>query len=358
MKIVELNKSDEIIVVRVENLNDLWALYNVLSPGDHVSTHTSRRVIFREGTSGERKRMRLTLKVENISFHEFSNRLRIKGTILEGPKDWISYGSYHTFNVEIHDKLTIKKQHWLENEIKRLKELSVKFQSSFNILIIAVESGLATLQLITNFSQKQLATIKKNIPGKRYEQKWRNKAYEEFFGEIQNVIESNLKLTDLKLIIICGPANTRKQLIKYLRNNTNRDYLNKTRSIQASSGTESAILEVLKSKELKKLKHKIKIFEESEKIQKIMELFAKDPDLVAIGMDEVAEAAERGAVKFLLVVDKMIRGTSNEQKLKIEEIITNVEYTGGKVHIISSQHPTGRQVTDLGSIIAVLRYKF
>jgi protein pelota len=75
-------------------------------------------------------------------------------------------------------------------------------------------------------------------------------------------------------------------------------------------------------------------------------------------MDEVAEAAERGAVKFLLVVDKMIRGTSNEQKLKIEEIITNVEYTGGKVHIISSQHPTGRQVKDLGSIIAVLRYKF
>ncbi|MFO8019393.1 MAG: mRNA surveillance protein pelota [Promethearchaeia archaeon] len=358
MKILEINKNDDKIVVRVENLNDLWALYNVLSPGDKVSAYTSRRVVFREGSSGERKRMRLTLKVESIAFHEFSNRLRIKGTILEGPKEWISYGSYHTFNIELNDKLTILKQHWVESQIKRLKELSVKFQSSFNILIIAVESGLATMQLITNFSQKNLATIKKNIPGKRYEQKWRNKAYADFFGDIQNVIESNLKLTEIKLIIICGPAHVRKQLIKYLKKNTNREYLSKIRSIQASSGTESAILEVLKSKELTKLKHKIKIFEESEKIQKILELFAKDPDLVAIGLEEVAEAAERGAVKFLLVVDKMIRGTSNEQRLKIEEIISNVEHTGGKVHIISSQHPTGRQVIDLGSIIAVLRYKF
>ena len=53
----------------------------------------------------------------------------------------------------------------------------------------------------------------------------------------------------------------------------------------------------------------------------------------------------------------MIRGASKKRKLIIEKIITGVESSGGIINILSSEHPTGRQIDDLGSIIGILRYK-
>lgn len=357
MKILEENKKQGEISLKIENLNDLWALYNVISSNDIVSARTQRRVVLREGSKGERKAMKLKLKVENVSFHEFSNRLRIKGIILEGPEDFVSFGTYHTFNIEINQKLSITKEKWLNHEIRRLKESS-KLESNFMILFIAIETGLANIALITNFSHNKIATVKKTIPGKRYEQSHRNKALIEFFEDIKKIIEENLKTTEINSIIACGPGNTKDLLIKYIKEKSNPDYIGKFKSCHASSGTESAILETLKSKQLASIKKNVKILQETEKIEEIFTILASDADLIVIGFNEVSVAAKRGAIKELFCVDILIRGASKNSKLKIEDIIKNVENSGGKVNILSSKHSTGQQIIDLGSIIGILRYKF
>ncbi len=356
MKILEYIKKKEEITVKIESLNDLWTLYNTISKNDKVATRTHRRVVLKEGSKGERKPMYLKIKVENVAFHEFSNRLRVKGKILEGPDDFVSYGTYHTFNIEIGQKITISRENWFKNELKRLNESS-KFEENFIFFIIAIESGLATLSLITNFSHSRIATIKKTIPGKRYEQSHRNKAYAEFFEEIRKVIEENLKTIEINLIIVCGPGNTRDTFVKFLKEKYNPIYISNIKSIHASSGTESAILETLKSKELAKLRKKVKILEETEKIEEIFKYFSTDADLIAIGVDELSSAAEKGAVKELFIADILIRGTSKKQKLEIEDIIINVEKAGGSINILSSEHPTGQQIVDLGSLVGILRYK-
>ena len=356
LKILKLDKKTQEIILRIETLNDLWTLYNIISKDDEVSTRSSRRIVLREGTKGDRKPMRLKLKVESVSFHEFSSRLRIKGTIIEGPQEYVSFGTYHTFNIDIGQKLMIKKERWSRNEIKRLEEYS-KFEVNFIILIIAIETGLATISLITNFSHNRIATIKKTIPGKRYEQKYRNRAYEEFFDAIKKTIEENLKNIDINLILLCGPGNTKDNFIKFLKEKENPEYIAKIKSVHASSGTESAIFEVLKSSELKELKNKVKILHETENIERIFKLLAINADLIAIGMDEISKVSKTGAIEELFLADILIRGTSKEKKLQIEKILSDVEKNGGKFHILSSEHPTGQQIIDLGEIVAILRYK-
>ncbi|MFX1417403.1 MAG: mRNA surveillance protein pelota [Promethearchaeota archaeon] len=356
MKILNIDNKHGEITVKTENLNDLWSLYNIINKDDIVSSLTQRRVVLKEGTKGERKLMKLKLKVEDVSFHEFSNRLRIKGKILEGPEDYVSFGTYHTFNIEVSQKLTIIKENWLKNELRRLKETS-KFESNFIILIAAIETGLATLALITNFSHKRIATIKKNIPGKRYKQTYRNKALEDFFGDIQKVIMENIKNINIDLIIFCGPGNIKDKFISFLRKIPEFDFKGKIETSHASSGTESAIRETLKSSELANLKNKIKIIQETEKIENIMTLFANDPDYIVIGLEEVSEASNKGAIQDLLIADVLIRGASKKNKLKIEEIITNVEKSGGEINIMSTENITGEQLVNLGSIIGILRYK-
>ena len=355
MKILEIDQKQEEIVVKVENLNDLWTLYNIIKKDDMVAARTQRRVVLKEGTKGERKPMRLKLRVESILFHEFSNRLRIKGTIIEGPEDFVSYGAYHTFNVEPGQKISIYKEKWLKSEIKRLKKSSV-FEDNFRMLIIAIETGLSTISLITNYSHSRVTTIKRNIPGKRYEQSHRNKAYTDFFHDVKKVLDENLKNLDINAIIICGPGNTRDHFIKYIYESKENYPRGKIFNIHASSGTESSVLEVLKSKELTRFKEKVKILEETEKIEEIFRLFGQNSDLIAIGMKEISEAAEKGAIKELFIVDLLIRQISQKKRLELESILNNVEATGGKINILSSEHPTGQQIIDLGSILAILRY--
>ncbi|MFX1311816.1 MAG: mRNA surveillance protein pelota [Promethearchaeota archaeon] len=354
---MNINQKHGEITVQTESLNDLWTLYNVISKDDEVSSLTQRRVVLKEGTKGERKLMRLKLKVDTISFHEFSNRLRIKGRILEGPDDFVSFGTYHTFNVEISHTISITKEKWLNHDIKRLKESS-KFEKNFLILIIAIETGLATIALISNFRHERIATIKKNIPGKRYKQSYRNKALIEFFGDIERILKEKLETYDINLIIICGPGNIKDHFINSIKNLSDKTYMNKIKTCHASSGTESAIIETLKSKELANIKKSAKILYETHLIEKIISQFGEDADLVVVGLNEVSKASEQGAIKHLLIADILIRGADKENKLKIEDIITNAENSGGSVDIMSTENIPGEQLVNLGSIVGILRYKF
>ncbi|MHA2282911.1 MAG: mRNA surveillance protein pelota [Promethearchaeota archaeon] len=356
MKIHHINQKQREITVTPENLNDLWTLYNIIREGDEISARTQRRVVLREGSKGERKKMRLKLRAETISFHEFSNRLRVKGKILEGPEDFVSFGSYHTFNVEPLHKIDIIKEVWSKHELRRLKESS-KFESNFIILFVAIETGLANIAIITNFSHNRIATIKKHIPGKRYQQSYRNKALNEFYEDIGKIVIENLKVYEVDLIILSGPGNTKNHFMEYLKKILNSTISVKIELCHATSGTESAIIETLKSKELAKLKENVKILQETEKIENILTQFSLDADLILIGLEEVSEASERGAIKQLLIADIMIRGASKEKKLKIEEVITNVENSGGEINIMSTENIAGEQLVNLGSILGILRYK-
>ena len=356
MKIHHIDQKQREIIVTPENLNDLWALYNIIREGDEISARTQRRVVLKEGSKGERKKMRLKLKTETVSFHEFSNRLRVKGKILEGPEDFVSFGSYRTFNIEPLQKIEIIKESWSKNELRRLKESS-KFEPNFIIFFVAIETGLATIAIITNFSHNRIATIKKHIPGKRYQTSYRNKALSEFYEDIGKVTMENLKVYKVDLIILSGPGNTKNHFMEYLKKILNSTLNIEIQLCHASSGTESAITETLKSKELAKLKKQVKVIQETEKIENIFTQFSLDADFILIGLEEVFEASERGAIKQLLIADIMIRGASKEKKLKIETVITNVENSGGEISIMSTENIAGEQLVNLGSIIGILRYK-
>ena len=97
--LVDKTRNGELKVL-IESLDDLWVIYNIIRENNQIKGRTFRRVVMREGDSGVRKPMTLLLNIQKVEFHEFTNRLRVLGTILEGPEDWVSTGQHHTFNLE------------------------------------------------------------------------------------------------------------------------------------------------------------------------------------------------------------------------------------------------------------------
>ena len=151
MKILHQEKKYGKIKVRVDNMDDLWHLKNLINEGDIVSAVTYRREETQQdkirSERGEKKRMRLDIEIEKVEFHEFTDRLRILGVIIEGPQD---HGSYHTLNITDGDELTIIKEKWKDHELERLKE-AVEHSQKPVITFLALEQDDASIAIMRQY---------------------------------------------------------------------------------------------------------------------------------------------------------------------------------------------------------------
>ncbi|MHA1395496.1 MAG: mRNA surveillance protein pelota [Promethearchaeota archaeon] len=357
MQILHDDRKKGIFKVQVENLDDLWVLYNIIRPNDLIKARTTRRVIFNEGDKGDRKPMTLQIRVENVEFHEYSNRLRIKGTITEGPQDLISIGQYHTLNIEIGSRLYIIKDKWYMHEIKRLQKSTQSSQNKI-ILIMAIESGLATISLLSNYSINTVATIQHNIPGKRFPKQNKEKEIEKFFKNIYSILSENINKLNIKLLIIVGPGFFKEQIQTYLKENFKKNNINvDIRVATASSGTESGIYEALKSGVITQIISDHKVSREIQFMEEFIAHLGKNDGLYAYGMDDIMKAANIGAIEHLLIADTLMRTIGHKIENELEKLFDLIEKTNGNIHIVSSNTPAGEQLEKFGGIIALLRFK-
>ena len=84
MRIVNRGRGEEgrdRVTVVPETVDDLWHLSYVLEPGDLVDGDTTRRIQRNDeqmrDTGGEREHIHVTIRVEDIEFARFANRLRV-----------------------------------------------------------------------------------------------------------------------------------------------------------------------------------------------------------------------------------------------------------------------------------------
>lgn len=122
MKLILEDFGAGLVKVLVNDKNDLWHLENIITPGDFVTAKTPRTIFVEREDSKEkakRKVVLLKIKVEKIEFNKQSNKLRVKGKIIECPDD-VQKGSYHTIEVGFRSMLTIEKEKWSDEQIERL----------------------------------------------------------------------------------------------------------------------------------------------------------------------------------------------------------------------------------------------
>jgi len=359
LKILKRNLKEGKIAIKIEFLDDLWILYNVVSPDDIVISRTTRRVRLGDDESRKqesfRKPMTLHIKVEDVNFHSFSNRVRLKGTILEGPADYVSLGSYHTINIEIGDTLTIIKDTWPQYLINRLKEAEKAGKSPI-ALLVTIEDGVAELFLAADFGIKEAVRITTSISRKRGDQKSYDATMREFFQDVTVAIKSHLEQNEIGLIIVAGPGFVKDHYKDYLLAAGIKDLPSVVAESTNSIGVPGA-KEILFRGIISTAVEGIKLEEETQLVERIIEHIAKGDGLAAYGPDEVAKAVQYGAVENLLITDKRLREGDPSQRRWVDKLVRDTENARGKFHIVSTEHPAGDQLQNFGGIAALLRYK-
>ncbi|MHC1635896.1 MAG: mRNA surveillance protein pelota, partial [Candidatus Methanospirareceae archaeon] len=74
--------------------------------------------------------------------------------------------------------------------------------------------------------------------------------------------------------------------------------------------------------------------------------------------EEVKEALQYGAVETLLISDeKLSKSREGEGEEDMEQILKEVERTGGSFMVLSTEFEPGKRLNGLGGIAAILRFK-
>jgi len=361
LKILKRVLKEGTIVLKIETLDDLWHLYNTVGPADIVKSRTTRRV--RVGSEDGRKQdsvrkpMMLKLRVEDVSFHTFSNRVRIKGPILEGPSDFVSTGSYHTINIEPGDTLTIIKEHWPRYILDRLKEAAKAQLNPVSLIVtITIEDGDAELFLAADFGIREAVHIRATISRKRGDQKTHDSTMKDFFIDVAIAIRSQLEQAEIGLIVIAGPGFVKD----HFRNHLSKAGIKDLPPVVVESINAIGIpgtKEILFRGVIGKAASTIKVETETKLIESLIEHISKDDGLGAYGDDEVRKAVQFGAVENLLITDKKLREGTEQVRRRMDNLIRDTEKVRGAFHIVSTEHPTGEQLHRLGGLAAILRFR-
>ncbi len=359
MKILKRDLKEGCITVEIETLDDLWHLYNIILSGDRVSSRTIRRV--RVGDEDSRKQesvrrpMNLVLRVDDVAFHSFSNRVRVKGSILAGPEDLVSIGSFHTFNIEIGTILTICKSHWSDYLLKRLEEAE-KSQARPVTLLITIDDSASEVFLIADYGIHEAVTIRAGVSRKRGDPREYDSTMTEFFSDVLTAVRAQLEQRAIGLIVIAGPGFVRERFKEYLNSagikNLPQVVVEGTSTIGVPAAKEILYRGVISS-----AISELKIEKETQLVEELIAHLAKGDGLSTYGEREVEAAAEYGAIAHLLITDVRLRQSEESQRQRLDDLIHKTEQTRGAVHIVSVEHPAGDQLQSLGGIAALLRFR-
>ncbi|MBW2986177.1 mRNA surveillance protein pelota [Candidatus Woesearchaeota archaeon] len=348
MKIISSHFKKGDAKIKIESLDDLWYLSQIIDAGDIVKGKTLRKIkVGSAEKEAVRKSVFIVLKVEKVEFSKTTNRLRVLGTIIEGPED-VQKGSYHTFNIEEDTIITLVKEQWPAYQIKQLKDAAQA--SDIKILICVFDREDAFFALMKRAGHEVLTHIKGDVAKKAVDEPVKAT----FYSQIIKQLEEYDKRFKLDKIILASPAFWKEELFKVLKND---DLKKKIVPASCSSADESAITEVLKREEVQKALKEERVSEELSLVEQVLSEISKQ-GLAAYGLDEVEQAVNSGAVKDLLVTDALIMKLREEEKFaRLDDIMKSADKNRAGIHIISVEHAGGKKLEGLGGIAALLRFK-
>ncbi len=359
MKIVTKKLAKGILVVIPEDMDDLWHLYNVILPGDQVAARTVRRIRRDSDDTarpdkGERRPMFVRLAVEEVALHKYSNRLRVKGRILDGPEDYVSTGSYHTINVEPGLKIEIVKESWPRPLLRRLQD-AVRRKGQ-RLIIVAIEESQAAIGIIDDSGIDVRVEVHGTAGGKYGKYIQSADLQTQMFASITTQVrELVASLPQQTRIVLVGPGSTKEKLADFLQDKLPSS---KGRIMieHVSTGTVTGIYEALNRGIIERIAGEIRLNRETRLIDEIMQHLGKDTGKAAYGWVEVQRAVQFGAIETLLILDKMFRESSVNQRREMEHLMRQVEERAGSIEIISADHQAGKQLAGLGGVAALLRF--
>lgn len=353
MKVLNLNFKEGVAELVPENINDLWHLMNILRPGDIVEARTSRIIKIR-GSMGEvegrsRVNLNVRLRVEAAQLDLYVKRLKIYG-VVENSKDVEGLkGRHHSINLRVGESILLFKDRWLPNELERLER--AKSTEDKSLVVVSIDRDECCIAVVGDHGLDIKAEIPIRLPGKKNSEQWENSIRESL--KIISESLSKLDVCEGAFILVVGPGFLYEKLAEHL--NQLQKFKGRIRTGKVSIGGVSGVYEALRSGLVANCLGEIRLVYEAKLLDEVFKMLLEKPNIVVYGIKPIKEIASTGAVKTLLVSERLLKNLLNGELDELLKAIREVEQKKGEVVFISSSFENDR-ILSLGGIVAVLRY--
>jgi protein pelota len=344
-----------VVKVVPESADDLWHLYNIIYKNDCVYAYSTREIRpddkYGRPDRGERIRVFLGVKVAIVGWDKLLGRLRVHGTICQAPET-VPMGVHHTVNIVLNAPVTIVKDKWGKAELDRVER--ARKSSEKPVIIMSIDDEGYVIATTAQYGVEERVAERVRLPGK-LEAENRMQATNQYFRKAVDSLRQVLKSNPCPVVIV-GLGFVKNDFARFARDEAS----DVAGSIVDVKGVNNSglvgINEALRSGVLLKAMKRLRITEETEVVEEVLKRLGKGESTVAYGADEVKKAVEIGAVEKLLIADSVLREASDEDRLRLEDLMSDVERKRGVLMVVSSEHEGGHKLLSLGGLAAILRF--
>ncbi|EAN94245.1 hypothetical protein C3747_4g766 [Trypanosoma cruzi] len=356
------------VKVTVGTSEDLWHLYNFVLCGDRVRARTRRKVAKETSIGTKAAEVRfITLEVE-VQQVEFSpEELRIHGINIS-ENEHVKLGAHHTLSVITFppQDITIIKKEWDDIAEERLKE-ACDNEAKADTAAVIMDNGTANLLLVTPSFMHPKARVEVNIAKKhKNDGTARDKSIQRFFKQVLDAVCTHVDFEKVKILLICSPGHIREEFFKYMESTTvNAEAgplrvmyknLSKVVLLKITDCTNDALRKAFADPAIANEMSSTRAREDINVWQSFHSTISSDPDRCVYTPQIVYQAAMLGAIGRLMVSDNVFRSSSPVERRFYLSLVQFVKKGGGKVSVFSSNHITGEQLIQLGSVAAILLF--
>jgi protein pelota len=354
LKIIETNLRQGYVKVVPDSPDDLWHLYNVIYKGDEVYAMSSRAIKSDTETSRPKSAERVSafmgVKVESVGWDKFLGKLRVHGLICHAP-EIIPTGAHHTLSIALNQPMTIVKKEWPKHLLDRLTKAS---QTEKPLLIISIDDEGFAIAETKQYGYETRVEQRIRLPGKGDADK-REEATKGYFRLALNSL-NKLWVANHNPNVIIGAGYVKNDFVTYLQDES-KEMSRVVADIKSvNNGGTAGIDEALRSGVLLKTAHQLRVVEETETMEEVMKRLGKGEGTVTYGLDAVEQAVMLGAVEKLVLADTTLRDADEAQRLKLEDLMRQVEHRNAGITVVSTEHEAGSKLLSLGGIAALLRF--
>jgi len=342
LRVVERDRDEGRITLRIDDPDDLYFLNQLMVRGDRLGAVALRRVETKEdmlrSDSLPRRRVRLVIEVEETEFAPFTDSLRAKGTIVEGPPD---IRGHHTHIIEPGSVLDLFKEAVSPAEEQLLEE-ACEASARPQMVVVGIDDSECTVFRLRSYGLEEVEFLQAGAGGKRFPGEGR---WDALFDELAETVRPMCAAG--APVVLVGPSFIKEMAAARLRKEMpDLDIV----ILNASSGGSSGVREALsKGEGLRDVLRRSRVVKEGEAVQELMSRIGKGSG-ATYGPSQVERALEMGAVETLLISDDRFRTREGR------ELMDRARAQGASTMIVSPHHDLGRSFALLGGLGALLRF--
>ena len=201
----------------IDNIEDLWTLYNIISKGDFIKTAMFRKIQHESGggkVQSTKKKLIITIKIEEIDYDQNDGIIRLKGKNVSQNEN-IAIGQFQTCEISQGSFFSLYKKYWDEIHIDTLKA-STDNSIKADLAALIMEEGVAHLYLISNNLTTLQGKVTQSIPKKRTGSTGHDKSKKEFFSKILNQLVKQINFEIVKCVVVASPGFTKDEFGDYM----------------------------------------------------------------------------------------------------------------------------------------------